>query len=317
MAQILRAELNNAEGFESPIVNNDNTKNLCLVSPVPDICKNDPCMLGIDEAGRGPVLGPMVYGICYCPLDYEAELKVLGAVDSKSIDDKKREEMFGKLCEHPDQVGWAVEVISPTTISNDMLRRSKISLNELSHNSAINLVKRALEDGVNVKEVYVDTVGPPEKYQDKLSKIFPNIKVTVAKKADAIYPVVSAASICAKVCRDKAVSNWKFKENIEIVGDAWGSGYPGDPATKKFLQANLDPVFGFPQLVRFSWSTAEKITDEKCAPFEWSDDEEDGAVAKTASIQSFFSPANSTKQSIQLSHKFFTERKMKRCTDMF
>jgi ribonuclease H2 subunit A len=48
----------------------------------------------------------------------------------------------------------------------------------------------------------------------------------VSKKADALFPVVSAASICAKVSRDKAVNNWQFKENIDISGDGWGSGYP-------------------------------------------------------------------------------------------
>ena len=110
----------------------------------------------------------------------------------------------------------------------------------------------------------------------------------MSKKADALFPVVSAASICAKVSRDKAVNNWQFKENIDISGDGWGSGYPAgknlslisvcknynfgqftDPATKKFLKENLDSVFGFPQLVRFSWSTAEKIIDENCVTMEW------------------------------------------------
>jgi len=63
-------------------------------------------------------------------------------------------------------------------------------------------------------------------FQDKLSRVFPEIKITVSKKADSIYPIVSAASICAKVSRDKAVNNWRFKENVEIDGNRWGSGYP-------------------------------------------------------------------------------------------
>ena len=65
---------------------------------------------------------------------------------------------------------------------------------------------------MRVAEVYVDTVGPPEKYQAKLEAIFPELKITVAKKADSLYPCVSAASICAKVARDKALGEWKFAE---------------------------------------------------------------------------------------------------------
>lgn len=72
----------------------------------------------------------------------------------------------------------------------------------------------------------MDTVGPPEKYQAKLQELFPQLSITVSKKADSLYSIVSAASICAKVARDKAVTDWKFHEEVHITDDC-GSGYPG------------------------------------------------------------------------------------------
>lgn len=77
-----------------------------------------------------------------------------------------------------------------------MLKRTKYSLNEVSMDSAICLINKAIDLGVNIAEIYVDTVGPPEKYQAKLSALFPDFQITVAKKADSTYPIVSAASIC-------------------------------------------------------------------------------------------------------------------------
>ena len=69
-----------------------------------------------------------------------------------------------------------------------MYSRVKYNLNEISHDTAIGLIRSALQAGVKVAEVYVDTVGPPEKYEAKLQNLFPEIKVTVAKKADSLYP---------------------------------------------------------------------------------------------------------------------------------
>jgi ribonuclease H2 subunit A len=73
-------------------------------------------------------------------------------------------------------------------------------------------------------------VGSPEKYQAKLSDIFPTLKITVAKKADSLYPSVSAASICAKVTRDAILKQWIFAEsflNDQPNSKQFGSGYPG------------------------------------------------------------------------------------------
>ena len=75
----------------------------------------------------------------------------------------------------------------------------RYNLNAQSHDAAISLVQRVLDRGVNLRYLYVDTVGDPERYQAKLEGLFPMLNVLVAKKADSLYPVVSAASICAKV----------------------------------------------------------------------------------------------------------------------
>ncbi|KAL1140260.1 hypothetical protein AAG570_000192 [Ranatra chinensis] len=289
-------------------LSHDNTESYYIKSYVPESCKTEACILGIDEAGRGPVLGPMVYSICYCLKNKEEELKLTGCADSKSLTEVKREVIFDKLCGLKDFVGWDTEVISPTVISNSMLRRQKISLNEISHNAAINLVKRAQESGVKVTDVFVDTVGPAGKYQAKLKDIFPELNITVANKADATYPIVSAASIFAKVTRDICLKVWKCPEFLEGTDINLGSGYPGDPDTKKFLEENIDPVFGFPQVVRFSWATALKILEAKAAPIKWEDDE---LPSGSKSIKSFFK-----KPEVKERHQFFRDRNLTNTTEL-
>lgn len=210
--------------------------------------------MGIDEAGRGPVLGPMVYGCLYCALSYQKTLASLNFADSKTLKEEKREELFENLKAN-DSIGWEVDVIDPRELSAKMLKKTKINLNEISHNSAMGLVSRVLDMGVLLTEVYVDTVGDAEKYRIKLSERFPGIRFVVAKKADSLYPVVSGASIAAKVTRDKALRGWVLDETAENMHRNFGSGYPGDPETKAWLYDHKHPVFGFPTLVRFSWGT--------------------------------------------------------------
>lgn len=266
----------------------------------------EPVIVGIDEAGRGPVLGPMVYGICYYPLGKENVFVDCGCADSKTLTDEKRKVIFEKMCS--EDVGWVAEALSPNFISNNMLLRSKYSLNQIAQDSTVHLISKVIAMGMTISEIYVDTVGPPEKYQDKLKSFFPDCKIVVAKKADSLYPVVSAASIFAKVSRDTTLESWAFPEDFQIPLDEIGSGYPNDPVTKKFLRNNMEKVFGFPQLVRFSWSTAGKILEDGVSA-EWSDPEEDyDGDAKRPNIMGFFQ--KTSRQNERPRHNFFKKRKL-------
>ncbi len=133
-----------------------------------------------------------------------------------------------------------------------------------------------MDKGVNLTQIYVDTVGPPDSYQEKLARMFPQVpRIVVTKKADSIYPIVSAASIVAKVMRDRVLRYWKFAEGVELEDIPscrnFGSGYPSDPNTVGWLKgsAGLDKVFGGPSIERFSWSTITKINEEDCVAVEW------------------------------------------------
>ncbi|KAI5645975.1 ribonuclease HII domain-containing protein [Phthorimaea operculella] len=309
-------KMDSLEALKDFIKSKDNSRNFDNNSSVPDICKSEPCMLGVDEAGRGPVLGPMVYGVAYCPINQKKVLEDLGCADSKALTEEKRDAIFTKMLTEEDSlknVGWAAEVISPNYISNSMYKRAKHSLNEVSMNSAIDLIKKVAESGANITEVYVDTVGPPEKYQARLSEIFPDYKITVAKKADSIYPIVSAASIVAKVTRDHAIKVWEFQEGLEMDHTEFGSGYPGDPLTKKFIREQIDHVFGYPMLVRFSWSTAELMLRDNAAACSFEEVEDPMAPKKasagTKSISSFFATKTENGEPKKRKrHKFFQER---------
>ncbi|KAK9751673.1 Ribonuclease HII [Popillia japonica] len=222
--------ISNLKTLKQYLCHQDNSENAFYFSNVPQKCKEFPCMLGIDEAGRGPVLGPMVYGTALCCVDDSAQLAALECADSKALTEETRDKLFEKICGSPDLLGWGVEIISPNSICNSMLSRTKYSLNQVSMDSAIGLIRGAVKAGVNIEHIYVDTVGPPEKYQAYLLSLFPNFKITVAKKADSTYSIVSAASICAKVVRDHALSVWDFQEFTSSVKESmekFGSGYPG------------------------------------------------------------------------------------------
>ncbi|KAI5800297.1 ribonuclease HII-domain-containing protein [Peziza echinospora] len=255
-------------------------------SPIPQALLDDPTapvILGVDEAGRGPVLGPMVYASAYCHASYSDEIKRLGFADSKKMTATTRHNLLTSLStpDHPNEtykhMGWSTTVLSPLTISTGMQRpphHGSYNLNTLAHDTTIALIRHTLTAGVNLKEIYIDTVGPPHTYQQKLSLLFPTLKIVVEKQADGIYPIVSAASVCAKVTRDEALDMM-----IGEPGEVLGSGYPGDAKTIAYLKRNTDPVFGWRgEVVRFSWATARDLLEKDPATVkvEWAEPMEEG-----------------------------------------
>eukprot|EP01119_Soliformovum_irregulare_P019484 TRINITY_DN6179_c0_g1_i2.p1 TRINITY_DN6179_c0_g1~~TRINITY_DN6179_c0_g1_i2.p1 ORF type:complete len:209 (+),score=36.61 TRINITY_DN6179_c0_g1_i2:269-895(+) len=198
-------------------------------------------------------------------------------------------------------LGWMTEILEPEELSAKMQRFNQVNLNTISHNAAINLIRRALHLGINVQEIYVDTVGVASKYQAKLEGLFPGIAITVSKKADSLFPVVSAASIVAKVVRDYRLKHWEFKEGEIKASTQFGSGYPGDPTTITWLQNNSDQVFGFPSIIRFSWKTTKEIINKTCVDVIWDEDDMEESELRTSDRRDRY--------------KFFAENNMELVTD--
>ncbi|KAH8677744.1 ribonuclease HII [Xylariales sp. PMI_506] len=277
-----------------------------------------PCCLGVDEAGRGPVLGPMVYGVFYLPIaESDPLLKTAHHFDdSKVLTPAVRSSLMEALCtpgtDLHDACGWATTSLSARDIGAHMLRRpgAVYNLNAQAMDATVELIRGVLARGVNVREVYVDTIGPPATYQKRLERIFPTLSITVAKKADSLYPCVSAASVCAKVTRDAALEAlYEVRSADRETGTgkeetmAWGSGYPSDARCVTWLKRNMHPVFGWGPECRFSWGTAKDMLEEKGGvKVDWPVDEDES----TSRLTDFFADGNKDKDSDELGTWFGT-----------
>ncbi len=202
---------------------------------------------GVDEAGRGPVLGPMVLGVAVIEKRNEEILKEIGAKDSKLIPYDKR----GMLCEKIKE--QLIEFKTSHVLTeelNELMKRK--SLNEIEA-MRIGETLNALENKPEM--VFVDCPDATEKsFVRRLRKYLSfNPKIRSEHKADYKYPVVSAASIIAKVERDEAIEEMK-KEFGEI-----GSGYSHDEVTISFLKKWIDKNKSLPRIARTEWETSRRM----------------------------------------------------------
>lgn len=202
---------------------------------------------GLDEAGRGPVIGPMVVAIVCCdPL----QIKEIGVRDSKKLTPERRSYLFDRIME--TSICVEIETIPSTVINGEMQYRT---LNEIEYDRFLSLIRKC------GKDAYVDAFDvDPERLSRRLSTES-GFKIIAEHGADDRYPSVSAASIIAKVTRDREIENLH-----EIYGD-FGSGYPSDPATVKFLKQSLQNGINIEDIVRKEWKTWKDLTSGKKQKF--------------------------------------------------
>ncbi len=203
---------------------------------------------GIDEAGRGPVIGPMV--IAGLIVSDDVELMELGVKDSKRLTPSKRSELYEDITKMSD---YCLRVITAEEI--DSLRKSK-SLNKIESNNFASIIEELCSEG---DVAYVDSASTDEKKfgLEIKNKLKNQIEIVSKHEADDTYPIVSAASIIAKVRRDEEVA--KISEEI---GRDIGSGYPSDMRTRDFLNNWIAENGDLPPYTRKSWQTCKDLINQ-------------------------------------------------------
>ena len=203
---------------------------------------------GVDEAGRGPAMGPLVVGTVY--VDSDQHLREIGVKDSKKLTPKARERLYDEITSSADH--WATVVISAEEIDE---QRKNISLNDIEMNMFAEAAKKW-----SVDRIFVDCPDINESsFSNRLSILLGNRAEVIAKhKADDIYPVVSAASIIAKVTRDRMMSDIQEEFEVNI-----GSGYPSDHYTMDFIRDWVAKNGKAPPHVRTSWEPVREMLSQR------------------------------------------------------
>jgi ribonuclease HII len=203
---------------------------------------------GVDEAGKGPVVGPMV--VAAVAVENAKDIQGLGVKDSKQLTPSKRKELANIIKE---KFTFAVEIIEAEKV--DEYRRQN-KLNDLNREAFEKLISK-----LNPNVAYVDAADVNEhRFGKRIKEKLTNEKdtdVISMHKADAKIDVVAAASIIAKETREDEIRKLKNK-----IGN-FGSGYPSDERTIKFLKSFYADNGKWPTGTRKSWKTLERIRPVK------------------------------------------------------
>jgi len=203
---------------------------------------------GVDEAGKGPVVGPLV--VAAVAVNNAKDIANLGIKDSKQLTQRKRKELYNII---KAEFNFAVEIIEPKIV-DEYRKRNK--LNELNREAFERLISK-LDPNI----AYVDAADVNEhRFGSQIKASLTNkndTDVISMHKADAKIDVVAAASIIAKETREREIEKLKDK-----IGD-FGSGYPSDERTIKFLKSFYADNGKWPTGTRESWKTLERIRPVK------------------------------------------------------
>jgi len=207
-----------------------------------------PGVLGLDEAGRGSLIGPLVVGGFLVPEERLSELPALGVRDSKLLSAARREEIYRSL----SSVGRAFRIAAdPAEVDRSVRHRG---LNRLELRLFSRLVARA-----RPRTVFADACDPvASRFAAQLGALAgEDVEVRASHHADRDIPVVGAASIVAKVERDRAIARLARRLDAPI-----GSGYPSDRRTVEYVRQLLASGTPAPPWLRQSWRTTERLKRE-------------------------------------------------------
>jgi len=210
---------------------------------------------GTDDAGRGPIIGPLVVAGVLLSRNRDRELVAMGVKDSKMLTPEVRSRLVGRIREIADNV--SVAEAGPKEIDEVVLHGGKLKrLNFLEAKLMAQVV-----NSLSPEQVYVDASDVnEERYGETIREFLlpelKNVRIISKHHADRTYPVVSAASIIAKVHRDEAVAALRRE-----WGD-FGSGYITDPKTLDFLLEWRKTHREYPPIVRLSWKTIKEIEED-------------------------------------------------------
>ncbi|MEM2956522.1 MAG: ribonuclease HII [Candidatus Pacearchaeota archaeon] len=211
--------------------------------------KKEEYIIGIDDAGRGPVIGPMVLAGVLISKEKERKLKSLGVKDSKMLIHSTRIKLANEIQKLVED--FDIIILQPDEI--DKALSNSFNLNKLEAMMMAKIVNNLSKERKDKITIYIDCPSVNikswkfyflEHIDSKENKEF-----IVEHKADINYPVVSAASILAKVKREEEVVKLKEMYNIDF-----GSGYPSDPTTIEWLKKYGKDYLKY-GIIRKSWQT--------------------------------------------------------------